>query len=47
MSRTYSYKPEDKVKRLNRYIRNKRINLADYELDFIETTLGSTIRFNR
>ncbi len=44
MSRTYSYKPENKVKKFTRYTRNKRVNLADFEIEFIETMVGSNIR---
>lgn len=44
MSRTYSFKPENKAKKYSRYMRSKRVNLADYEIEFIETMVGTNIR---
>jgi hypothetical protein len=43
MSRTYSNKPEMR-KKPNRSHREKRVVLADYEIEFIEMNLGPSIR---
>jgi hypothetical protein len=46
MSRTYSYKRETKPRRTRiiKENRDKRVVLADYEIEFIEMSLGPSIR---
>ena len=45
MSRTYTKKPDSKQpKMMQKEQRDKRIVLADYEIEFIEMSLGPTIR---
>lgn len=46
MSRTYAYKPDFKKKTRQRDQLDKRVVLADYEIEFIEMSLGSQVRLN-
>lgn len=43
MSRSYQYKPEIK-KRMPRQKIDRRVVLADYEIEFIELSLGPSVR---
>lgn len=43
MSRSYNFKPELK-KRQQRAHTDKRVVLADYEIEFIEMSLGPSVK---
>ena len=43
MSRTYNYKPENRPKNKMKN-RAKRVELTDYEIEFIEMSIGPSIR---
>ncbi len=44
MSRTYAYKPDMKRRNRARSMTDKNVVLADFEIEFIEMSLGPSIR---